>query len=140
MPESNSMSTNLAGLLARVKTATGPDRKLDYAIFTAFAPMDVGSYWHPTEGNQYTASIDAALALVERMLPGHRWGISTHSIKSGAKNERGWPLHADGFRAHVTERSALRPMPSIADAPTAPLAILAATLSALITQGALHAV
>lgn len=59
----------IEALLERVKAATGPDRELDEAIRFYFDP--VGSVYY-SESSAYTASIDAALALVERMLPG-RW-------------------------------------------------------------------
>lgn len=121
----------LESLLERVRAATGPDRELDYAV-SRFADGELAR--HSSLHLPYTASIDASLALVERLLPGWRWGISSHSLKDGVYQEgphAGLPRHVDGFRAHVTERSALRPMPSIADARTAPLALLAALLSAL---------
>jgi hypothetical protein len=134
----------LGELLARVKTATGADRAIDRAIAKHFKiEWDYGADW-PTiiddDGEKtseptaypYTASIDAALALTERMLPGWKWGVSSHSFQGGEHYPDGKPKYIDGFRAHVTKRSALRPMPSIADARTAPLALLAALLSALL--------
>ena len=133
-------------LLERVKAATGPDRRLDIAIHVLVTNEGrLGDYASVDEYTnsaiqlgwntpRVTASIDAAIELTERVLSGWRWGVSFHSIKDGVYADgpfAGKLKHADGFRAHVTERSALRPMPSVADARTAPLAILAATLSAL---------
>lgn len=69
----------LAELLERVKAATGPDRMLDGALHVHFSdgrltehddfgwvkgPRDIG------EAPRLTASLDAALALVERVRPG----------------------------------------------------------------------
>ena len=83
-------------VLDRLKAATGPDRELDAAIELAYGysiPSDaifrpetdyVQCQWnwvHPLDGKifhicpLYTASIDAALALVERMLPEWRFVI-----------------------------------------------------------------
>lgn len=131
--------SDVAALIERVRNATGPDRELDRAIQKA---LDIG----PTSFTQdefnhwplrFTASVDAALALVERVLPGWRYGVSCHSIRDGLYEDgphAGRPKHADGFRAHVTERSPLRPMPNIADAKTAPIAILVCLLTALLAQ------
>lgn len=56
---------SLEGLRARVEAATGPDRVLDGDLQFAF----MGCIFNPPPS--YTASTDAALALVERMKPGH---------------------------------------------------------------------
>lgn len=154
----------LDDLLARVEAATEPDRELDVRIdaasgtgrkITATASEEAIHLWATsvtTRGDdsdeevtscpadifgvpRYTASIDAALALVERMPPGYRWGVSSAGIKTGERTLEGWPRYKDGFKAHVTEPSAIRPMPSVADAPTAPLAIILALLRALRSKG-----
>jgi hypothetical protein len=109
--------SDLAELLKRVEAATGPDRELEWDIDEAITGEVPDFHGCP----HYTASIDDALALVERKLPDHKWGI--HQPKDGT------------YRAHVTKRSPLRPMPNTADAPTAPLAILAALLAALLHEG-----
>jgi hypothetical protein len=57
----------LASLLERVREAKGPDRELDYAI-SRFADGELAR--HSSLHLPYTASIDASLALVERLLPG----------------------------------------------------------------------
>ncbi len=137
--------SDMVELLARIEAATGPDRELDgdlhNVLFGTAYVRSAGSVSgfmtsETDNGNpyveRYTASIDAALALVERMLPGYRWGVSAVGIKRGTHPD-GKAAYVDGFRAHVTESSPLRPMPSTADAPTAPLAILAALLKALTT-------
>lgn len=63
------MST-YAEIIERLEKATGPDRKIDYMVFTKTAPLDEFSPWSPLIGNHFTSSIDAAIALVETMLPG----------------------------------------------------------------------
>lgn len=108
--------TDLNELLERVKKATGPDRQLDYALFCHFAPMEVASAWHPLNGHKYTTSIDSALGLVERVLPGWKWNIG-HDANDD--------LHATVWHG-VTEHDEYGSI--------APLAILAALLSALISK------
>lgn len=91
------------------------------------------------EAPVFTFSVDAALALVEKMRPGYRWGVSSVAIKIGAYPD-GKTAYGEGFRAHVTKNSPLRPMPSTADAPTPALAIIRALLRSLDTdnKGAVH--
>lgn len=145
------MSKDIEALIERLEKATGPNRKLDNDIYRWVHPEFAdfiegrGGLVHPNDGEDqrvlsnirasfYTSSVDAALALCERMLPGWRWGVASHSIKDGVYSEGpyiGKPKHVDGFRAHVTKPSPLRPMPHIADARTAPLAILLALLCSL---------
>lgn len=72
---------SLEGLVERVKAATGPDRELDISIGTTIGGWTYQPHvphnfkWHDGEFDRpggppsYTASIDAALALVERLLP-----------------------------------------------------------------------
>lgn len=78
-------------LLERVKAASGPDREMDAAVWLALEPGVTRKQWsyiHTASGQEcrmdetrdatgrlivvpsFTASIDAALALVERVLPG----------------------------------------------------------------------
>jgi len=95
-----------------------------------FAPFDPetesGAFWRTPDGEwgkpelpRLTGSLDAALTLVERLLPNHRWGVHCHHSSRGE------------YRAHVTKQSPLRPMPNIADGQTPALTILAAFLEAL---------
>lgn len=84
-----------ASLIERLEKAEGPDRELDAAIEALFytlendAPAEIvcdsdcaatGQYWVKIDGGRslyaadpLTKSLDAALSLVERVLPG--WGI-----------------------------------------------------------------
>src|SRR5262245_50781771 len=69
-------SRALSELLERVRKAKGPDRELDKALWRHLifdAELDKpGHDWMAQVGKTtpaYTASIDSALALVERLLP-----------------------------------------------------------------------
>jgi hypothetical protein len=124
---------DLNELLERVKAATGPDRGLDGLIAIAFPPdgeartelgeatSRYGKYWFKHDHGEgsalprlYTASIDAALALTERMLPGK-------SVLIGLRQAAGtkpWARIGEWREADATSA-------------TLPLAILAALLTAL---------
>lgn len=132
--------TEIGELLERVKAATGPDRKLDRAIGLSVGGLKsveefgmAGNWWERfTEGGltvglpPYTASIDAALALVERVLPG--WVVSDLSQNS---RHAGDPWGCELALYFGSEPSKNRSAFSGWDFPTAPLAILTALLSAL---------
>ena len=133
---------DLQTLLERVKAAGGPDRELDAELWVALEPGATRKQWsyiHEASGREchvdetrdatrrliivpsFTASIDAALALVERALPG-----------------RGYEIHQG---IHETPMVRLiRPDESAPDeydsASPPALAILAALLTALIAQKA----
>lgn len=134
--------TDLNELLERVKAATGPDREIDVALLHLWDPDHealrsyderyqielrdgVFSVWKTDGGYsasvpfpRFTASIDAALALVGRVLPG--WNVQFGTLKSG------------GARARVAlDWPEVAPLDECYDAPTAPLAILAALLLSL---------
>ena len=137
--------TDLNALLDRVRSATGPDRDLDAAVMALSYTQDerhIGAVmeysdgseervkdlvwvdpktdkWVSTSAHSFTASIDAALALTERVLPG--WGVYFRRDK---ETTGAGMLLPDHFR--VT--------PAHEEAATLPLAILAATLSALIAK------
>lgn len=102
----------LEALLARVESATGPDRDLDAALFVALNKpeqqeddlryyrlphvsmdhMDMcapGTYWLKQRSGAslhtsptYTASLDAASALVERVMPGSDWAAHSHTLNT----------------------------------------------------------
>ena len=97
-------AAKLKDLLTRIEAATEGDNDLDrdIAIALGWTPPAFGlPFWYDDEGNYWSAlpdwstSIDAALALVERVKPG--WGcqvgrpIQTHSS--------GW--YASVFRARL---------------------------------------
>jgi len=121
--------TEIAGLLERVREAKGPDSHLDQKLFAAFwgwgcplhgaALYDFGQLG---DGGQFTSSIDAADALIERELPG--W--SRESGRSGFGNPawcRMWnPLRSPGQGNDIRADH---------DSGSEPLARIAALLTAL---------
>jgi hypothetical protein len=138
---------SLPELLERVKAASGPDRELgadllwvlDHARAQAVfnnAAMGMPRSYPPTlpipaglgrlavraMGADITASIDAAVALIERTLPGWRWMVRRIYPEDG-----GGPL----FCAYAEQVDG--PMFS-RTAPTAPLALIIALLEAKIAE------
>lgn len=135
------MNADLNELLERVRSATGPDREIDVALLHLWEPSHealcsydqryqtelrdgVFSVWKTDGGYsasvpfpRFTASVDAALALCERVLPGWKWNIG-HDANDD--------LHAMVWHG-VTEHDEY--------GSTAPLTILAALLSVLISKG-----
>jgi hypothetical protein len=116
----------LASLLERVREATGPDRDIDQAIREAIdgKMMERQLLWRETF--PYSASIDASLALVERLLPG--WTIASMS----QQDDKTWFCELrEGFltsynRVAMSETGYDKGRPT-----TLPLAILQALLAAL---------
>lgn len=113
----------LKELLARVEAATGPDTELDKAIAEAFGlhcwagrlsyPEGDGR-WLDFAASNVTDSVDAALALVDREMPG--WRGAFWKDRSGE-----WSMSLDCEPYPGTLQEDMR---------TAPLAILAALLRA----------
>ena len=128
--------TTLKELAEMLDAATGPSRGLDRAVGIALAGWTATTdQWGPAllvDGDRYpdtsgsafpdiTSSIDAALALVERMLPGWDWALQ----KTG-KVSTCW-LNPPGTHLGRTIHAA-----------TAPIAILKALVAALIAQEKNH--
>jgi hypothetical protein len=123
-------SNTIEELVGRVEAATGPDRKLDLLIAQTLVPDvvvlrrnddDTGNephtYW------EYTASVDAALALAERLLPGlfcYEFGWQASALTEVSHDAQ---LHFTNGEPPMIETS-------MADAHTLPLAIILATLRA----------
>lgn len=133
---SRDASAGLADLAARVQAATGPDSALDHAIMRA---CGYRHSWTPTmpgrsrlewvaedrpavgwEKAHVTASLDAALGLVERVLPD--WHVLVQGVNAA------WFASinptAGGSRGEFSR-----------NAPTPALALLSALLSALSEAG-----
>lgn len=83
-------SPYLNDLIARVENASGISRDLDWAIWGALQGVTVretGEYrgrlrWADLEIERFTASLDAALALVERLIPGVWWTIGKGRLRA----------------------------------------------------------
>lgn len=116
----------LQALLERVEKADWPQDMVLYSPFVDEAARTLGFEKDSDDAWCFhlalQGSLDAAVALVEKMLPGWAWGVHVNLRAVG------------GFLAHVTERSPIRPMPNIGAAPTPALALIAALLRALIAQ------
>lgn len=127
------MPDNIASLLEHVRLAEGADRYVDYRIALAFVPgakghageCDEGTFWVHEGGRDvlwtsepYTASLDAALALVERVAPDRYWSIN----KIGGD--------PDFYSAKIADRP-----PYTGEALTPALALLAALLSSIQEEG-----
>lgn len=127
--------SDLSALLEKVKAAKGADEALDLDIARACAP-NVICMRHNNEANtnepftywKYTGSIDAALALVERCLPG--WHGALTWMPAWGENDA---LHCCeiGPMAWTGDEP---PDNVIGQAATPALAILAALLTALIAK------
>jgi hypothetical protein len=104
----------LRDLLSRVEAASGPDVRLDRAINKMFPDGELGSPY-------YTSSIDAAVALAERALPGFSILMAVNPGKAMA-NIHSAPLGVNGkwFPAGRNK--------------TLPLAICSATIRAKIAE------
>ncbi len=72
-----SPSPSLDEMISRVEAATGPDRELDMLIHDTLreAKLLPGVAFWPN----LTASLDAALALTNRVLPGWTWDCGAES-------------------------------------------------------------
>lgn len=113
----------IEALIERVAGATGPDREIDIALWRAldggendYAVGRLPLPWLCT----YTSSIDAALGLVERLLPGWEWLVSTSRERQAYWAE----VH------EVVPKGELRTVFGTRK-PTAPLAIISALLATL---------
>ena len=123
---------SLERLIERVKAATGPDRELDGEIWRAcLGAIDHGTTIHNRAEiygpvPKLTASIDAALALVGRVLP--EWVVSDLSQNS---RHAGDPWGCTLALYFGSTPSKNRSASSGYDYPKPSLAILAALLHAL---------
>jgi hypothetical protein len=123
------MSESIANLLERMRSATGPDRELDRIIQVRIVNGGTGAFeteqaWLVQAARDnwntpaYTASVDAALALVDKTAPG--W-----SFKLVRENGQYIFVVRDAPDLAKVAASA------VSSKPTAPLAILTALLIAM---------
>jgi hypothetical protein len=124
---------DLSLLLERVEGASGPDRELDGHLYGALGYQIIqrfgGFEWRPEGKGVWqtmpspTASLDAALALCERVLP-----TAYRDLGEGfdTKAQRRFWLATLTYHEKTGSHDA--------EAPTAPLALLAALLKAKASQ------
>lgn len=117
------MSASLRDLLERVEKTTKPNYALERDLWNALLPAERRPEWRRTP--PLTTSLDAAVALVAEMLPGAFWETGTSQFDRQGR-------HANAFVWCRDEPS------HEAWAATPPLALLAALLSALLSQEASH--
>lgn len=143
--------TDLPTLLERVKAASGPDRELDADIHLVFqspsASTEAGRWRKPIllerehqrpgileyvkisgvsarPAPTFTASLDAVIAMAERVLPGMHWRIEKTCEYPGL-----------AFRAHkYTGWCGDYGSPKREEGATPALALLAATIQAVIAE------
>lgn len=141
--------TDLADLIARVEGASGRDRDIDADLWWLFGhqtalvcfnnasmglprqlpatlpiPAGLGRAAVRSFAEPFTASLDAALALVERVLPEWEFSLST------ARHRKGWSV--------TTWQADDKYSGRLFDHKTAPLAILSALLKAVQAQSPRH--
>jgi hypothetical protein len=130
--------SDLGELLKRVEAATGKDEDLDLTLARALVPDVVCLGFNSDTGKneafvfwKYTASIDDALALVQRKLPGVVLEMGGPFDASKASSKACW----EGWSAIIIYGMAEN-QKAVGFRKTLPLAILAALLAALIAQEA----
>lgn len=83
------MTVDLTRLLARIESATGPSRDLDQDLYDlVWLGLDVPREEPLPHCPKFTASLDAAIALCERVLPGCNYRVEWQA--KAATPERGW--------------------------------------------------
>ena len=90
--------TDLPSLIVRVERLEGPDREVDLEIARALVPDVICTRlvrWPPPEREEdfthweYTASLDAVVALAERVKPSWRWAVTN------ADGPNRWPAQGE---------------------------------------------
>lgn len=116
-------TVDLRALLTRLEAASGGDRDIDRELEHQFVgvprPPAGMQMAHPS---RFTDSLDRAVGLVEKMLPGWRWVV--HNPRSGLSYGASVSDPARGGIVAVAEKGIA----------SAPLAVCAALLKALIAQ------
>lgn len=97
------MTDRTTAILERVIAAAGPDADIDAELHKLFPPAWLRKRGRNRRENipQYTASVDAAVALVGRELPGWIWRLCTCSISDDAWvcPDFNHPIYGAGFQA-----------------------------------------
>lgn len=124
---------DLSALIARLEAAEAGSRELDAAVWAAsngyelfehdgagwryrMRPDDIMRHERTSYISPYTTSLDAALALAERVLPGGNWCVARDAGASETARFRAWVQSEEDRQAN--------PLGLSSDAaPTAPLAL-----------------
>ena len=80
--------TNLSDIIEKLEKAEAGSRELDYQVFRVFAESEGFNFWNPDWGHEYTCSVDAAISLAEKVLPG--WQYTLSSTRSAHEDRRPW--------------------------------------------------
>jgi len=136
--ESSERRRTLRSLLERVKGLSGPDRDVDRAVLDALETPNLGwgsiwpasVTWDSTDEGKWaaplSASLDAVVALCERLVPDYRWHLANRDYVDGV-------YQGDGFGAWLEHPVSSGGGPDWhAHGATPALALLAALLSALV--------
>jgi hypothetical protein len=113
------MTSKLKTLERHIGDTTGQSRYLDQMIAST---LDCVAEMHPTE--QYTASVDACVSLINRILPRWHWHVG--------HGPRGILPYAALRKSQATDSA--EELRVEATAPTVPLALLHAAVGALIAE------
>ncbi|MHA6684439.1 hypothetical protein [Mesorhizobium sp. A556] len=99
-------------LMERVRGLTGPDREVDAAIHRVLAG-GAKDHWYDFHGvwttdsttPPITASLDAAVALVKRVLPGWGYRVATCCVSDDAWlfPDYNCPIHGERLKLEVSE-------------------------------------
>lgn len=129
-----SPAKQIADLITKLESATGPSRELDGEIHNGLHGTQylrstasvTGFFTSETDNgcpsvDHYTASIDAAVALVERVLPGWHWTISNNNRRFTDQEWKGpWAsISSDEFNNDISGHDddyfdAFAPTPALA--------------------------
>lgn len=124
--------SSLTELREKVERASGPDRELDLSIYALLDPAEPSLALHKLNRlPAITASIDAALALVEQKLPGWVWQLSKID---GVPSRAPLPDCEASVWIPSVRTQKLRVERANGQGATPPLAILSALLRALESQ------
>lgn len=94
---------DLPSLLARIESATGPDREIDAYLADWLDQQYIGA-----DAPCYTASIDAGIALCERVLPGWSWAVdSGYAANHQKSHAEAWTGDDEGSGDAATPALAL---------------------------------
>ncbi len=114
-------------LITRLSKLDAPDREVDALIGKHLFPDEAKSFFD-FNAPAYTASVDAAIALAERVLPGWGWELASNTshIKNCLNPEYGNPVGKHPHWAAVANQSSRK----FVDGATPAIALLIALLRA----------